>query len=254
MKQVKALLLQLLGQRAYLQLTSRLFFFYFNNGLLRNNPSYYTHYFVKHFLQKGDVVIDIGANLGYYSRQFAQLTGPAGKVYSVEPIELYRSILQKNVASFNNVEILPYALGENEGMIKMGNPTTDKHRHGLMRVLSEKDSKGDGEVYEVQMKNPVKLFENIPVIHYIKCDIEGYEVPVIPVMKPLLQKHRPLMQIETDGDNKKILFGMFRALDYNMFYVKADILVPYHDPLDHLPGDLICIPSEKTISYKHLLR
>jgi FkbM family methyltransferase len=254
MKQTKALLLHILGQRRYLQLTSRLFFLYFSNGWLRNNPIYYTHYFVKHFLQKGNVIIDIGANLGYYSVQFARLTGPAGKVYAVEPIELYRSILEKNVSLFSNVEILPFALGENAGSIKMGNPTTDKHRHGLMRVLSENESSNETLVYDVEMKNPVDLFEKIPVIHYIKCDIEGYEVPVIPIMKPLIQKHRPILQIETDGENKVILFELFRQLDYNMFYINREILVSYPNAAAHLAGDLICIPAEKTISYKHLFR
>ena len=254
MKKIKAFLNRVLGQRAYLQLTSRLFFFYFKNGLLKNNPSYFTHYFVKKFLHKGDTIIDIGANLGYYSVQFAKLTGAAGKVYSVEPIELYRGVLKKNLASFKNVEILPFALGEKAGTIKMGNPTTDKHRHGLMRVLDEKESKVEEQVYEVQMINPTELFSHLPVIHYIKCDIEGYEVPVIPAMQPLIQKHRPIMQIETDGENKKILFDMFHQLAYDMFYVKQDILVSYRDAAMHLPGDLIAIPSEKTISFKHWFR
>jgi FkbM family methyltransferase len=254
MKQIKAILLRVLGQRAYLQLTSRLFFFYFNNGFLRNNPSYYTHYFVKNFLHKGDTVIDIGANLGYYATQFARLTGPAGKVYAVEPIELYRSVLKQNLAKYTNVEILPYALGEKEGTIKMGNPSSDKFRHGLMRVLDEKELNTDNGVYEVPMKNPADLFANIPEIHYIKCDIEGYEVPVVPAMQPLIQKHRPVMQIETDGENKNILFDMFKKMDYNLFFVRENILAPYTDPLVSLPGDLVAIPGEKTISYKHLFR
>jgi len=252
MKYIKALLLKILGQRAYLQLTSQLFFFYFNNGWLRGNTSYFTHYFVKQFIKQDDVVLDIGANLGYYSVRFAKLVGTNGKVYSVEPIELYRSVLKQNVASFKQVEILPYALGKTEGVIKMGNPTTDKHRHGLMRVLDEKEQKDDTRVYEVAMKNPGDLFDHLPRINYIKCDIEGYEVPVIPAMKSLISKHRPFMQIETDGDNKMIIHRMLTDLDYNCFYVKDEILVAYNNPKQPLPGDLIGIPGEKTISYKHL--
>lgn len=254
MKQIKAILLRVLGQRAYLQLTSRLFFFYFNNGFLKNNPSYYTHYFVKNFLRKGDTVIDIGANLGYYATQFARLTGPNGKVYAVEPIELYRSVLKQNLSKYSNVEILPFALGETEGIIKMGNPSSDKFRHGLMRVLNEKDADAEAAVYEVPMKNPSELFASIPQVHYIKCDIEGYEVPVIPAMQPLIQKHRPVMQIETDGENKNILFALLKKMDYNLFFVKGTILSPYTDSSDPLPGDLVAIPGEKTISFKHLFR
>src|SRR5215510_491619 len=120
MKKIKSLLLQLLGQKAYLQLTSKLFFIYFRNGWLKNNRSYDTHYFVKNLVRTGDTVLDIGANLGYYSVEFARLVKQTGKVYSVEPIELYRKVLSANVASLPQVKIFPYALGENEGVIKMG--------------------------------------------------------------------------------------------------------------------------------------
>ncbi len=242
----------MLGQRAYLQLTSRLFFIYFFNGWLRNNRSYDTHYFVKNFILKGDTVIDIGANLGYYSVHFAKLTGADGKVYSVEPIELYRSVLRQNVGDYNQVEILPFALGETAGFIKMGNPSTDKHRHGLMRVLDENEEADQNDVYEVEMKNPVTLFNHLVKISYIKCDIEGFEVPVIPAMKELIVKHRPFVQVETDGDNKMIIHRMFKDIDYNLFFVREGILVAYENPEKTLAGDLIAIPGEKTISYKHL--
>ena len=94
----------------------------------------------------------------------------------------------------------------------------------------------------------------ISKIKLIKIDIEGYEVPVIPAMQALIQKHRPVMQIETDGDNKNIIFSMLNKMDYNMFFVNGNILSHYTDPSDHLPGDLIGIPGEKTSSYKHLFR
>ena len=237
-------------------LTSRIFFFYFRNGLLKENPSYYTHYFVKEFIRKGDIVLDIGANLGYYSVQFAKLAGSAGKVYAVEPIELYRGILMRNVRNFTQVSILPYALGETTGIIKMGNPSPDKHRHGLMRVLGDKEQHQSEEqqVYEVSMKHPVALFNHLQKIDYIKCDIEGYEVPVIPAMKPLIQKYRPIIQVETDGENKMVIHRFLKELDYNLFYVKQNILVAYDNPQLPLHGDMIGIPADKTISYKHLFR
>jgi FkbM family methyltransferase len=249
MKKIKAILLTVLGQRKYLQLTSSLFFVYFKKGWLTKNPIYKTHYFVKHLVKPGDTVIDIGANLGYFSVQFAQLVGRAGKVYSVEPIELYRHILIKNISRFKQVEILPYALGEMDAIIKMGNPGSDKHRHGLMRVLSDKDASDDSQVYEVPMKNPGELFASLPKINYIKCDIEGYEVPVIPLMRSLIEVHQPILQVETEGENRRIIFEMMHALHYSMYYVNDGKLQRYLHPDDHLPGDMICLPAnhDKTI-------
>lgn len=245
---IKSLLLKILGQEKYLKLTSWLFFVAFKNGWLRSNPSYFTHYMVAQFIQPGFTVIDIGANLGYYSCLFAEKAGNEGKVYAVEPIELYRRVLTKNTGPFPQVTILPYALGQSEGTLKMGNPSQDKHRHGLMRVLGENEA--GGEFYEVPVKNPISLFETLQQVDYIKCDIEGYEVPVIPAMKPLIEKHRPVMQIETEGENKKILMALFEGLDYKTFYASRQSLVAYSNPADVLPGDLIAVPGEKLGSFE----
>ncbi len=240
---IKAWLLKILGQEKYLELISAAFFLAFKKGWLRSNPSYFTHYMATRFIQAGATVIDIGANLGYYSCLFAEKTGPTGKVLSVEPIELYRRILVKNTKKYAQVSILPYALGETNGTLKMGNPSQDKHRHGLMRVL--KDEEAGKDFYEVSVKNPLNLFGEVEKIDYIKCDIEGYEVPVIPTMKPLIEKHRPLMQVETDGENKKLLMQLFKALDYHTFYAGPENLIPYTDAEAVLPGDLMAIPQEK---------
>lgn len=247
MKKVKAMLLKILGQSAYLQLTSKAFFIAFKKGWLKNNPAYDTHYLVEKMIKPGSQIIDIGANLGYYSCLFAEKTGPTGKVYSVEPIDLYRNILTKNTAAFPQVTIFPYALGSESGTLKMGNPSPDKHRHGLMRVL--KPEEAEDALYVVEVKNPLELFAPIQQIHYIKCDIEGYEVPVIPGMRPLLEKHRPVVQVETEGDNKNKLMQLFKEMNYQTFYATKKGLKPYPNANEILPADLIAIPSEKTSEY-----
>lgn len=252
MGKIKAGLLQILGQEKYLSLTSKLFFFSFNNGWLRNNPAYYTHYLVSQFIKPGAVIIDIGANLGYYTRLFAKKTGEKGKVLAVEPIETYRTILKKNTAHLPQVAIFPYALGETAGTLKMGNPTSEKHRHGLMRVLKEDES--IGAFYEVPVKNPLNLFEKLEQVDYIKCDIEGYEVPVIPTMLPLLKKKRPIVQVETDGENKKTLMELFININYKTFYAGPKLLVEYNDSKSLLPGDLIAIPEEKLGAFETWLK
>jgi FkbM family methyltransferase len=59
---------------------------------------------VKKLIHKGDIIIDIGANLGYYSVLFAKWTGATGKVFSVEPIAMYNKVFnkkQKNTVTFD---------------------------------------------------------------------------------------------------------------------------------------------------------
>jgi FkbM family methyltransferase len=253
LKKIKSLLNRILGRENYLRLTSRLFFFSFRQGWLRNNPAYYNHYFVRHLIKPDSTVIDIGANLGYYTVEFNRLVRPSGLVLAVEPIPHYRKVLLRNIRNMPLVKVLPYALGKEEGIISMGLPGRDKHRHGLMKVLSEKEKADVTDSIEVPVKNPATLFAPLEKIDFIKCDIEGYEVPVIPAMMELIEKHRPVLQVETDGENKKILCDLFTAKQYALFFVKQNRLVAYNNPADPLPGDLMLIPNEKMAEYHTLM-
>ena len=249
MKSIKSFLRQLLGQPAYLRFTSGVFFLYYRMGWLKHNPSYYNHHYAKQLIKPGDVVIDIGGNLGYFTLIFSKLVGPQGRVLAVEPVALYRQVLKKNISGCTNVTILPYALGEQEAEIQMGNPSADRHRHGLMRVL-KKEETAQGtpfETYPVQMRPPMQLFSNLARVNYIKCDIEGYEIPVIPLMQPLIEKHRPVMQIETDGEHKKQLLQFFRELNYKPCYVEKDKLLPLVNSEQALYGDVVFLPAEREV-------
>lgn len=124
----------------------------------------------------------------------------------------------------------------------MGLPFADQHRHGLMKVLTEDEKTIAPSIFEVEMKNPAKLFDSLSQLHYLKCDIEGYEVPVIPAMLPVIEKHLPVVQIETSGNNQKILYQLFSGLGYQLFYVGNNGLVPLSRQDMDLPGDLIGIP------------
>ena len=52
---------------------------------------------VKKLIKNGDVVLDIGANIGYYTLIFAKLVGNSGKVFAFEPEPENFKILQKNI-------------------------------------------------------------------------------------------------------------------------------------------------------------
>jgi len=50
---------------------------------------------VKKEIKENDIILDVGANIGYYSLIFAQLIGKSGKVYSFEPDPTNFEILKK---------------------------------------------------------------------------------------------------------------------------------------------------------------
>lgn len=239
---IKRILFKVLGLRRYLQLISQVFFFSYKQGWLKNKQEYYCHYFMQRLIKSGDTIIDIGANLGYYTLIFAQLTGEKGQVYAVEPVKLFRYILKKHAKSYSNIHILPYALGqENEKTISMGLPASNKYlSHGRTRVMGNTENQDFKYRFNAEMRNPSDLFSELTAIDYIKCDIEGYEIVVIPEMLSLIEKFEPIVQIETDGENRKKIIDLLKPLGYSIFYIDQDGAKTYNqDTPPKFSGDLI---------------
>ena len=110
-----------------------------NNLLHRIKKSYYG-YLMKHtpedwmerdaliakrLISPGDTVLDIGANIGQYTRFMSHCVGPTGHVYAFEPIPATFDFLSNNVRELGlgNVEPLNFALSDTEETITMVIPT-----------------------------------------------------------------------------------------------------------------------------------
>ncbi len=237
MRAIKKLAYRLLGPEQYLRLVSKMFFKSYFSGRLRKNPIYYSHYYVQKLVKKGDHVIDIGANLGYYSVILAKLVGSDGKVIGVEPVERFRKILLENTRKYPQVEIVPYALGDHEGEIWMGIPSSPID-HGRMQVMDQ-----DHGQFKALMRKPDAVFKNLSNISYIKIDIEGAEKMVFPLLMPIIQKNRPIVQIETGGETRKMILGLMKPLGYVAYGVVVDRLVPLTE-LEDWRYDLVLMPEK----------
>ena len=51
----------------------------------------------------GNVVLDLGANIGYYAIMEAKIVGSSGKIYAIEPDPRNIEILKKNI-KLNNID------------------------------------------------------------------------------------------------------------------------------------------------------
>src|SRR4030066_501463 len=119
---VRRALLKALGDKLYLSLVSNVFLKMYHSGKARKK--YPEMYLLSKFVSEGNTCIDIGANIGYYSVPLAELVSESGKVFAVEPVELFRNVLRKNLQRYkieNRVEIIPFALGNTDDEeIEMG--------------------------------------------------------------------------------------------------------------------------------------
>jgi FkbM family methyltransferase len=218
MTAVKKILYKILGLKSYLKLISKTYICGINAGLWKN--SYPELHHLKNIIRKGDICIDIGANMGYYSYFLSKYSGKTGKVYAVEPIKLFGEILKKNVnhKKKDNFIIYPYALGEKEQIVQMGVPVIDGVlHHGMTKVISEKN-KDFEKVFDVEMRVPDDLFSGIEKIDFIKVDIEGYEHLVFSNMTNTIKRCSPIIQSELSGtENRKSVINLLTSIGYKTY-------------------------------------
>lgn len=143
---------------------------------------------VKNEIKKNDIVLDIGANIGYYTLIFAQLVGNSGKVYSFEPDPTNFKILKKNifVNKHKNVVLENKAVSNKEGNLKLYLSTEN---NGMHRIYPSKWCKESIDIHSIKIDS---YFENEQKIDFIKLDIEGAEFDALIGMKSLIHKNKDL--------------------------------------------------------------
>ena len=252
----KLLLYKIFDLKNYLKALNLSFRFLYFLNILKRSGTYKYHYFDKNLIQKGFYILDIGANLGYYTTLFSKWTGRTGKVFAVEPVSIFYDTLKWATQKNNNISFFNCALGEEDKEITMATPGHFGYlRTGLPHVVEpEEIAKKDHYEYSfrAEMKKGSKLFENIPKIDFIKCDIEGYEEVVLPEMKNLLTKFKPIIQLETWGDHKLKTETFLLSIGYEVYDVEHNKLKPLEKTSSNNIGDLIFIHKENKNIIEHL--
>ena len=185
---------------------------------------------VKKYVHEGDIVIDIGAHVGYYTLLMAQLVGENGKVYSFEPDPVNFQLLKKSVEinGFENVVLIQKAVSNITDKVKLFLGDDDS---AINRIYDAKlgDAKESIDVESVTIDEYFK--ENDELVNFIKIDSEGSEVKIINGMKQFLSRNQELVMmteffpflIKKSGDEpnqylkslEKSGFSLYNILDKN---------------------------------------
>jgi FkbM family methyltransferase len=223
LKALRKLLENILGFKGYLRFVSKTYLIMVGAGLMQKK--YPELFFLKKIIKPGFTCIDIGANLGYYSTFLSRLAGPKGAVLAVEPIPLFQEIWKDNVkaSGVDNLELFPYALGSENGVIQMGTPERNGLlHHGMTKVVSSADEKY-AHFYDVAMKVPDELFGSLERLDFVKCDVEGFEFQVFSNMQQTLAKHLPLIQTELNGNhNRDSVIALLEKMGYQVCVLSAE--------------------------------
>jgi FkbM family methyltransferase len=269
---IKRLLYRHLSLENYLRVVSWGFFAGLRLGLGKNSPAYEYPHFLKNLVRRGDIAIDIGANLGYYSRILSRIVGEGGdngegegngheggKVYAVEPVKPILGVLRHNLRRCHNVGIVPFALGREYKPVLMVNDSArlagymGTGRNYIPETDDRERTVPDME-FEVEMRRGSELFAGLARLDFLKCDIEGYETVVIPEMAPVIERHLPIVLIETGGANRRPMIELFRRWGYAGYVLHDGRLTSVMRPPDeHSDKDIVFIPGHRHAELKHLI-
>jgi FkbM family methyltransferase len=146
-------------------------------------------------IKPGDWVIDIGANIGHYTKRFSELVGARGRVIAFEPVPTTFSLLSANVELFAypNVTLLSAAVSNKLDVVGMSIP---KFSTGLTNYYQAHLSSAiDSELFVLTMSLDSLCINRR--IALVKIDTEGHESFVLSGMQRLLENHHPFLIIET---------------------------------------------------------
>ena len=145
------------------------------------------------------LALDIGANVGLWSRDFVQ---SFKRVIAFEPVAVFRECLEHNVQG-KNFEVQPIALGDQDTQGTMI-ITEDNSGHSHL----DPATMGTGNVQVVRLDTL-----NFLDVSYIKIDCEGYEYRILQGAEQTIRRCRPVVVIEQkphDAYSKQ--YGQFAAV------------------------------------------
>jgi FkbM family methyltransferase len=156
---------------------------------------------VESLLDARSVFIDAGANQGEFSIAAAKVV-PSGRVIAFEPVTEYRKRLLENVRinALGNVEVIPIALGEEEGSLPIYDQQAafaDGTRHeGLPSLFPSHSRSRAIEVVPVRRLDDVLAELGVAKVDVIKLDIEGAEWMALRGAVKTLACSRPTLILE----------------------------------------------------------
>jgi FkbM family methyltransferase len=211
-------------------------------------------------VRSGDVVLDLGANIGYYTLIFASRVGPAGHVYAFEPDPENAELLRRNVElnGYRNVTAVEAAVSDEQQTLTLYLSDESKAH----RIYDAGGGRGTATVEAVRLDDWFAQHGETARIDIVKMDIEGAEGLAFAGMRGLVARTRPRLlvtefqprSLARCGTEPAAYLAALRAAGYALYEIPRDAtgmkVVEDRDLLDRYPVDserfanLACRPVE----------
>jgi FkbM family methyltransferase len=198
-------------------------------------------------VKERDMVVDLGANIGYFTLLAARLVGPEGKVFSFEPEPKNYSYLIKNVKlnNYNQVVVLPKAVSNKDGKTRLyicdydtGHHTINKYDGIESYSRGRKTEEHSIEIETVTLDNFLEGKTNR--VDIIKMDVEGAEALALAGMDNILRKNRkikmfieffPLLIEKMGSSSKDFISKLLKDYQFSIYVIPDDYDAKRHEML-----------------------
>ena len=212
-------------------------------SLIFEAPESHLQEIVKKYINPGDIVFDIGANIGYVSIAISRIVGEYGQVYSFEAIPSTAERCQKNLSlnNCNNVTLINKALSDQCMTAEFRIPDSGD-THAMASMVWHKNA-SDVIIVEVDAIaiDLDKRFKDLTP-SFLKIDVEGAEGKVILGMQKLIAKNNPIIFIECSEAGREIVWDILKNKNrYDCFNARNNKEVI--DIEDYRSNDFMWIPN-----------
>jgi FkbM family methyltransferase len=211
---------------------------------------------VSHLIRPGDVVVDVGANFGWYTTQFAGLVGPSGAVYAFEPVPATFERLLEHLelnALGDHVTAVRAAVSDSAGQATVYVFKSQSDGCASLTLM-------DGREHKAIQAPLIRLDEYLDEVHvervdFLKIDVEGSELAVLKGCERLLRRpDAPMLLVEVNdatsgafGITRRDIWAHLVGLGYDHFY---DVVGPRRleriTACDELGGlNLLCAKARR---------
>ncbi|HTJ63733.1 MAG TPA: FkbM family methyltransferase [Alphaproteobacteria bacterium] len=179
----------------------------------------------RQIVRPGDVVADIGANIGSHTLLFSELVGPGGHVLAFEPQRKIFHMLCANLAlnAIANVATYQNGVGREPGTLMVSSPGPEEMVNFGGVSLGEQGNEAVGIVTLDGL--------GLERLDFVKIDVEGMEESVIRGGLETIKRLKPKLYVENDGGADKIeisasLIRTIRDLGYRLWWHVAPLYQP----------------------------
>jgi len=184
----------------------------------------------REFVHPGDIIWDIGANVGLFTIAAAQKAGPTGNILAIEPDIWLAALLQRTAAAQRPnaapIHIMQVAVSGATGTQTLHIANRNRASNHLSSVPEHSQAGGTRETYEVQCITLDSLLEEIPDDHsqertpppnLVKIDVEGSEIDLLNGSHRLLTTIRPIIMCESQHRNRPAVTTIFNRYNYKLY-------------------------------------